>query len=78
LLLLIRALIASGNANNGGNAGFTCSNSNNSAANTNANIGSQLCLKFFDEVKTVPLGKKSRYFNMVLVGFPNAPFKKAK
>lgn len=34
----------SGNANNGANAGFVYSNTNNTASNTNANIGSQLCL----------------------------------
>nr|DAI60113.1 MAG TPA: hypothetical protein [Caudoviricetes sp.] len=39
-----RGVLFSGNANNGANAGFVYANTNNSAANTNANIGSQLCL----------------------------------
>ena len=36
------ALYFGGNANNGANAGFGYLNSNNSASNTNANIGFQL------------------------------------
>ena len=31
-----------GNANNGANAGLSYANTNNTASNTNANIGSQL------------------------------------
>lgn len=34
----------SGDANNGANAGFAYANVNNAPSNTNANIGSQLCL----------------------------------
>lgn len=54
LCILQRALIASGNANNGANAGFVYSNSNNTASNTNANIGSQLSLKK-DKMQTLHL-----------------------
>lgn len=36
-------LLLGGNANNGTNAGLAYSNSNNTATNTNANIGSHLC-----------------------------------
>ena len=39
-----RGVLFSGNANNGANAGFVYANTNNTATNTNANIGSQLCL----------------------------------
>ena len=39
-----RGVLFSGNANNGTNAGFVYANTNNTATNTNANIGSQLCL----------------------------------
>ena len=37
-------MLFSGNANNGTNAGFVYANTNNTASNANANIGSQLCL----------------------------------
>ena len=36
--------LLSANANNGANAGFVYANTNNTASNANANIGSQLCL----------------------------------
>ena len=39
-----RGVLFGGNANNGANAGFVYANTNNAASNTNANIGSQLCL----------------------------------
>jgi hypothetical protein len=39
-----RGVLFSGSANNGTNAGFVYANTNNTATNTNANIGSQLCL----------------------------------
>ena len=39
-----RGVLFSGNANNGANAGFVYANTNNTATNTNANIGSHLCL----------------------------------
>ncbi|MBQ2189037.1 MAG: hypothetical protein II401_10850 [Bacteroidales bacterium] len=41
----MRGFHFSGNANNGANAGFAYANVNNAPSNTNANIGSQLCLK---------------------------------
>lgn len=41
--LSVLGLYLSGNANNGTNAGLAYSNSNNTASNTNANIGSHLC-----------------------------------
>jgi hypothetical protein len=47
-----------GNANNGANAGLVNANTNNTPSNANANIGAQLCLKYFERVKTLPLGKK--------------------
>ena len=37
-----KALYVGGNANNGSNAGLLYANANNSASNTNTNIGSQL------------------------------------
>lgn len=40
----MRGFLFSGNANNGANAGFAYANVNNAPSNTNANIGSQLCL----------------------------------
>jgi hypothetical protein len=52
-----RALLVGSNANNGSNAGISYANSNNAASNTNANIGSQLCLKFFSH-KPCLLAKK--------------------
>lgn len=61
-------VLFSGNANNGANAGFAYANSNNTPSNTNANIGSHLCLVKIDggqvilssEKRTtaLPLGKK--------------------
>lgn len=42
-----RGVLFSGNANNGANAGFVYANTNNTPSNTNANIGSQQCLKIF-------------------------------
>ena len=42
-------LLFGGNANNGANAGFAYANSNNAPSNTNANIGSHLCLKLYDD-----------------------------
>lgn len=38
----VRGVLFGGNANNGANAGFVNSNSNNAPSNTNANIGSRL------------------------------------
>jgi hypothetical protein len=38
----LRACLRGGNANNGANAGFVNLNTNNTASNTNTNIGSQL------------------------------------
>lgn len=40
----VGGVLFSGNANNGANAGFVYANTNNTASNANANIGSQLCL----------------------------------
>ena len=40
----LRGVSFGGNANNGANCGFLCSNSNNVPANVNPNIGSRLCL----------------------------------
>jgi hypothetical protein len=47
-----------GNANNSANAGFAYANTNNTASNTNANIGSQLCSKILQKAKTLALAKK--------------------
>lgn len=44
-VVLCRGVLFSGNANNGANAGFVYANTNNTATNANANIGSQRCLK---------------------------------
>ena len=41
--MLYEGVLTGGNANNGANAGFGCSNTNNAPSNSNANIGSQLC-----------------------------------
>jgi hypothetical protein len=41
---LFATLLLGGNANNGANAGLGNANTNNSPANTNANIGSRQCL----------------------------------
>ena len=59
-----------GNANNSSNAGFTYANSNNSPANTNANIGSHLY--FFgnninERAMTLPTWQKNSY-NLFSVG----------
>jgi hypothetical protein len=54
-------LIVGGNANNGANAGFAYSNTNNAPSNANTNIGSQLCFQYYMAItraKTMPLGKK--------------------
>lgn len=42
MLVVLRGVLFSGNANNGANAGFSYANSNNTPSNTNANIGSHL------------------------------------
>jgi hypothetical protein len=47
-----------GNANNSANAGFAYANTNNTASNTNANIGSQLCLNKLKEQRPWHLPKK--------------------
>jgi hypothetical protein len=39
-----RGVLFGGSSNNGTNAGFVYANTNNTASNTNANIGSQLSL----------------------------------
>lgn len=53
-----------GNANNGANAGFAYSNSNNTPSNTNANIGSRLYFhskpRQNKHVATSPLGEKHK------------------
>jgi len=62
----LRAVLFGGNANNGANAGFANSNSNNDPSNTNANIGSRLNLTPFNKKKyqthstTLPLGKTAK------------------
>ena len=38
-----RGVLFGGGANHGADAGFSYANTNNTASNTNANIGSQLC-----------------------------------
>jgi hypothetical protein len=45
-------VLFSGNANNGANAGFSYSNTNNAPSNTNTNIGSQL--SFYNETDKGP------------------------
>lgn len=69
VVYLERAPYVGGNANNGANAGLVYVNSNNTASNTNANIGSQLgCFKIFNvEIQTLPLGKKQNKIRKVLV-----------
>lgn len=42
---MFKALLVSGNANNGTNAGVLYTNTNNAASNTNTNIGGQLDVK---------------------------------
>ena len=42
-------LLFGGNANKGANAGLAYAKSNNTASDTNANIGSHLCLKLYDD-----------------------------
>lgn len=54
--------ILGGNANNGANDGLAYLNSNNSPANSNANIGSRLNSIIFEpahrQLETLPLGRK--------------------
>lgn len=49
-------LLFGGNANNGANAGFVYANTNWTATNANANVGSQLILykTTFHAMKTLP------------------------
>lgn len=60
----VRGVLFGGNTNNGANAGFVNSNSNNAPSNTNANIGSRLSFTqkiFIHEItcpSTLPLGKR--------------------
>lgn len=62
---MFQALISGGNANNGANAGAFYANTNNTASNTNANIGSHLCN---DILKHIPCRlAKNINFNSVLV-----------
>ena len=55
-----RGALFGGNANNGANAGLAYVNSNNAPSNSNANIGSHLCLEMYNRVATLPLGKRLR------------------
>lgn len=50
----MRGVLFSGNANNDANAGFVYANTNNAPTNTNANIGSQQCLKITFVMETMP------------------------
>ena len=68
----LRAVLFGGNANNGANAGFAYSNSNNAPSNTNANIGSRLNLTPFNQnINRIPrhclLAKQQKY-KRALVG----------
>lgn len=54
-----------GNANNGSNAGFVYSNSNNSPANTNANIGSHLCFLIGQRPWLLPKNDKLKWVLVV-------------
>ena len=57
--LFLRGLLSGGNANNGSNAGLVYSNSNNTPANSNANVGSRLVSKKnTHETTAPPLGEK--------------------
>lgn len=56
MVVRCRGVLFSGNANNGANAGFVYANTNNTASNANANIGSQLCL-FYIVAKRKPCHK---------------------
>lgn len=51
-------VLFSGNANNGANAGFVYANSNNTPSNTNANIGSHLCLEEIDGRSDNPIDRQ--------------------
>lgn len=59
----LRAVYIGGNANNGSNAGFVCTNTNNAASNANTNIGSRLSYKVMD-CRPCPLAKD----NLVKIG----------
>ena len=62
----------SGNANNGSNAGLVYSNTNNTASNAQANIGSQLSFKKMKRDKPRHLAKNK----WLISGFSSANDKK--
>lgn len=65
-----KVVVPSGNANDGGKAGFGYANANNAPSNTNTNIGSRLYFlrKNNNGTATAPLGEKSRIPTRVPVG----------
>ena len=60
---LLVGVLFSGNTNNGDHAGFGYANTNNTPSNTNANIGSHLCLK--KGLKTLTKYKEQRPYLLV-------------
>lgn len=62
----LRAVYVGGNANNGSNAGFGYSNTNNAASNANANIGARLSLIYYINRKPCLMAKKQ--FNGAGIG----------
>lgn len=69
-------LLVGGNANNGANAGFANSNTNNTPSNDNANIGSQLCFQKIDDHysgRDLASWQKINYTEKVLVPQGKAP-----
>lgn len=72
-----KGLHVGGNANNGANAGSLYANANNTPSNTNANIGSHLCLK---KNALADLGscQKTTILKKALVGKPKTTFVKQR
>ena len=67
-----RACLRGGNANNTANAGFVNLNTNNTASNTNTNIGSQLSYWVNNIQRPCLLAKNNDQRNTVLVMQMNA------
>lgn len=67
-----KGLLFGGTSNNGANAGSFNVNTNNAPSNTNANIGSHLCLEnIIKLLQTLPLGKKIQVKKEALVSKEN-------
>ena len=67
-VVCLRVLLVGGNSTNGTNAGPFYWNANNTASNSNTNIGRRLCFIGLVSRMSLPLGKKVSWPMIMLVG----------